>query len=132
MWRGVSYPALHWQVAVVKPGTFRLWKNLANPILYEPGSAVRSLPYGAPHGALVSVLLVMCLQGLLHDPLGLSLVVRYDPASYSPRAIAFPSPGGLAFSLTGPTILGHLGDSHNMYLSLQLCKPASCCPVLGW
>jgi hypothetical protein len=106
MWRGVSYPALHWQVAVVKPGTFRPWRNLASPILPVRAwvssalSALRS-----PRGALVSVLSVVCLQGLPLDPLGLSLVVRYDPTSCSLRAIASPSPGGLAFSLASPTVI---------------------------
>jgi hypothetical protein len=35
MWRSVLYLALHWQVAVVKPGTFRPWRNLASPIKKE-------------------------------------------------------------------------------------------------
>jgi hypothetical protein len=66
---------------------------------------VRSLLYRVPRGVLVSVLLVVRLQGLPYSPLGLSLVVRYNPASYSLRALAFPSPRGLASPLASPTVL---------------------------
>jgi hypothetical protein len=64
---------------------------------------MRSLPSGAPRGALASIWSVVCLRGLPRDPLGLSLVVRYDPASYSLHATAFPSPGGLVSSPASPT-----------------------------
>ena len=63
---------------------------------------MHSLPSGAPRGALAPVLSVVCLQGLPRDPLGLSLVVRYDPTSCSLRAIAFPSPGELVYSPASP------------------------------
>jgi len=56
---------------------------------------VHSLPSRAPCGALACFSLVVCLQGLPRDPLGLSLVVRYDLASCSLHAAVFPSPGGL-------------------------------------
>ena len=55
---------------------------------------MRSQPSGSPRGALAFVLLVVCLQGLPYDPLGLSLVVRRDLASYSLCAAASPSPRG--------------------------------------
>ena len=64
---------------------------------------MHSLPSRAPRGALVSVLLVVYLRGLPYDPLGLSLVVRYDPTSCSLRAIASPSPGELVYSPASPT-----------------------------
>ena len=64
-----------------------------------------SLPSRAPCGALVSILLVVCLWGLPYDPLGLSLVIQFDPTSYSLYAIAFPSPRELVYSPTSPTNL---------------------------
>ena len=66
---------------------------------------MHSLPSEAPRGAQVSVLLVVCLRGLPNHSLGLSLVIRYDLASYSLRATAFPSPRGLISSLAYPIIL---------------------------
>ena len=65
---------------------------------------MHSLPSGAPRGAQVFVLLVVCLQGLPSDSLGLSLVVQYDLASYSLRATTFPNPRGLVSSLTCPIV----------------------------
>ena len=61
-----------------------------------------SLPSRAPYRALVSILLVVCLWGLPYDPLGLSLVVRYNPTSYSLYAIASLSPRELVYSLASP------------------------------
>lgn len=37
MWRGVSFPALHWQVALVKPGTLRSYKNVVSPTFLITG-----------------------------------------------------------------------------------------------
>jgi hypothetical protein len=83
---------------------------------------VHSLPSGALRGALASVLSVVCLRGLPHDPLGLSLVVRCNPASCSLRAIASPSPGGLVSSPASPTVL-YLYIITIIIINLTLIKP---------
>jgi hypothetical protein len=66
---------------------------------------VYSLPSGAPCRALAFVSLVVCLQGLFYDPLGLSLAVQYNLASCSLYAAAVPSPRGLVSFLSSPTSL---------------------------
>jgi len=62
MWRDVSYSALYWQAALVKPGTFRPWRNLASPILLVRAWVSSALSiFRALRGALAFVLLVVCL-----------------------------------------------------------------------
>jgi hypothetical protein len=63
---------------------------------------VHSLPPGALRGALAFVSLVVCLQGLPHDPLDPSLVVQRGLASYSLRATASHSPGELVSFPSSP------------------------------
>jgi hypothetical protein len=79
---------------------------------------VHSLPSRAPCGALVSILLVVCLQGLPYNPLGLSLVVRYNPTSYSLCAIASPSPRELVYSPASPTNLVAIQSIHRPIASI--------------
>ena len=79
---------------------------------------MHSLPSRAPRGALVSILSVVCLRGLPYNPLGLSLVVRYDLASYSLCAIAFPSPRELVYSPASPTNLMAIQSIHRPIASI--------------
>ena len=66
---------------------------------------VHSLPSRAPCRALAYFLLVVCLQGLPYNPLGLSLVVQYNLASCSLYATVFPSPRGLVSFPASPISL---------------------------